>query len=259
MDGHALHDDWDQHWLGIADCTSRNPAPAMRRRLVRSFLGIRDPRPRILDIGCGQGDMIAELRHHLPQAELAGTDSSQYGLDVTRSKVPDATLFCRDLLVSDEPDPAVGLAGWATHAVCSEVLEHVDDPAALLRNATAYLAPGSRLVVTVPGGPMSAFDRHIGHRRHYTRASLRQLLLDAGFEVERTTGAGFPFFNLFRLLVVLRGDRIASDADGGGTGAPSLLARMAMGVFRPLLWLPVPSNRLGWQIVGVARVPRTDV
>ncbi len=31
-----------------------------------------------------------------------------------------------------------------------------------------YLAPGCRLVVTVPGGPRSAFDRHIGHRRHFS-------------------------------------------------------------------------------------------
>ena len=48
-----------------------------------------------------------------------------------------------------------------------------------------------------------------------------------------------------------------SDADGGGTGAPSLLARIAMGVFTPLLATPMPSNRLGWQVVGVARVPET--
>jgi 2-polyprenyl-3-methyl-5-hydroxy-6-metoxy-1,4-benzoquinol methylase len=36
--------------------------------------------------------------------------------------------------------------------VCSEVLEHVDRPRELLANAAAYLAPGCRLVVTVPGG-----------------------------------------------------------------------------------------------------------
>jgi glycosyltransferase involved in cell wall biosynthesis len=43
----------------------------------------------------------------------------------------------------------------------------VDEPARLLRNARTFLAPGCHLVVTVPGGPRSASDLRIGHRRHY--------------------------------------------------------------------------------------------
>ena len=45
--------------------------------------------------------------------------------------------------------------GRATLAICSEVLEHVDVPDVLLRHAAEYLAPGSRLVITVPSGPRS--------------------------------------------------------------------------------------------------------
>jgi 2-polyprenyl-3-methyl-5-hydroxy-6-metoxy-1,4-benzoquinol methylase len=257
VDEVAVRDDWDQHWTGMADCAARNPAQAMRRRLVRSLLNVGDRRVRILDIGCGQGDLVAELRQHQPLAELCGIDHSKYGLDVASAKVPDARFAQRDLTVPGDPGPE--LAGWATHAACMEVLEHVDDPSVLLTNARSYLAPGCRLIVTVPGGPMSAFDRHIGHRRHYTPDSLRALLATVGFEVERATGAGFPFFNLFRGVVILRGERLASDAAGdgagGGAGSPSLLTRIAMGAFRPLLAMPVPCNRWGWQMVAVARVP----
>ena len=60
-------------------------------------------------------------------------------------------------------------------AVCSEVLEHLNDPATFLRTATAALSPGATFIVTVPGGPRSEFDRLIGHRRHYTPQSIRQL------------------------------------------------------------------------------------
>jgi SAM-dependent methyltransferase len=250
-------DDWDQHWTGMADSAARNPAQAMRRRLVRSLLDAGDRRVRILDIGCGQGDLVAELRRHHPRADLCGIDYSQYGVDVAAAKVPGARFAQRDLLVPGDPGPE--LAGWATHAACMEVLEHVDDPRALLVNARPYLAGGCRLVVTVPGGPMSAFDRHIGHRLHYTPDSLRALLVAAGFEVERASGAGFPFFNLYRGMVILRGERLVSDASGDGAaaeaGSPSLLARLAMGTFRPLLAIPVPSNRRGWQMLAVARVP----
>src|SRR3546814_18015665 len=82
------------------------------------------------------------------------------------------------------------------------------------------MAPGCRLVVTVPGGPMSAFDRHIGHRRHFTPPALAALLTDAGLAVERTDGAGFPFFNLYRLGVIARGHRLVADLTGGQGDAP---------------------------------------
>lgn len=226
----------------------------MRRRLVRSLLRVGHGPARILDIGCGQGDMLAELARQHPQAELRGTDFSEFGIEVARSKVPGARFVQRDLTADGDPGPEWD--GWATHAVCSEVLEHLDDPVALLVNARAYLARRCRLVVTVPGGPVSRFDEHIGHRRHYTPASLTEQLRAAGFEVERASGAGFPTFNLYRSVVVLRGDRMVTDA-GGRTGSPSLPARVAMGVFRPLLAVPVPNNDLGWQVVALARVPET--
>jgi 2-polyprenyl-3-methyl-5-hydroxy-6-metoxy-1,4-benzoquinol methylase len=248
----AGHDDWDQHWMGMAHSASRNPAQAMRRRLVRALLAA-GPGARILDVGCGQGDLVAQLRRSHPDAELSGLDYSQFGVDVARSKVPGARFEQRDLLQPGEP--SADMAGWATHAVCSEVLEHVDDPELLLVNARAYLAPGCRLVITVPGGPMSAFDRHIGHRRHFTPATLRETLAAAGFEVDQVSGAGFPFFNLYRSVVILRGERMVDDAGGTGATSPSPAARAAMAVFRPLLAVPAPRNRLGWQVVGVARIP----
>ena len=251
-DREAGHDDWDRHWMGMAGSASRNPAQAMRRRLVSALLAAGSG-ARILDVGCGHGDLVAELRRTHPHAELRGIDYSRFGVEVARTKVPGARFEQCDLLRPAEPAP--GMARWATHAVCSEVLEHVDEPDLLLANARAYLAPGCRLVVTVPGGPMSAFDRHIGHRRHFTPAALRDMLVAAGLHVDGVGGAGFPFFNLYRLVVILRGERMVDDAGGTGAAEPSLAARAAMAVFRPLLALPVPRNRLGWQVVGVATVP----
>jgi len=109
--------------------------------------------------------------------------------------------------------------------------------------------------VTVPGGTMSAFDRHIGHRRHYTPASLAAALRLAGYDVEMTAGAGFPFFNLYRRLVIARGERLVDDVRSGA-GAPVGAARLAMAAFRPLFRLNAMSSPWGVQIIGVARAPR---
>src|SRR5205823_4886877 len=116
--------------------------------------------------------------------------------------------------------------GWATDAVCSEVLEHVDSPRDFLLAARVYLADNARLIVTVPGGPMSAFDRHIGHRQHFTRASIGELLRSSGFSIERICLSGFPFFNLYRCLVIARGEKLASDVDSGQQGSSAKLANV---------------------------------
>ena len=98
----------------------------------------------------------------------------------------------RDLLQKEKLDD--DQRGLATLAVCSEVLEHVDQPEVLLCNAADYLASGCRLVVTVPGGPRSAFDRHIGHRRHFTASRLRRLLEESGFEDVTVRQSRIPIF-----------------------------------------------------------------
>lgn len=246
-------DDWDRHWTEYAESATQNPAQAMRRRVIRSLLRVPASGARILDIGSGEGELLQEMRARYPSAELCGIDYSQYGVDVAKGKVPGATVLQRDLMSADPPPPE--LRGWATYAICSEVLEHVDEPQVLLSNARSYLAPGCRLVVTVPGGPMSAFDHHIGHRRHFTPAALTDLLTRSGFSVETATGVGFPLFNLYRLVVVARGQRLVDDVSSGGTrGEISLPARLAMAGFRFLLSVPQPHTPWGWQIAAVARL-----
>ena len=139
--------------------------------------------------------------------------------------------------------------GWATHAVCAEVLEHLDNPVGALRNVVPWLSPGGRLIVTVPGGPMSAFDRHIGHRRHYTPGDLARLLRDAGFDRVVVRGAGFPFFNVYRLAVIAQGDNLAREAEQPGFDS-RLAPRVAAKVFSALFRLTTSRTPLGWQLVA---------
>jgi hypothetical protein len=96
---------------------------------------------------------------------------------------------------------------------------------------------------------MSAFDRHIGHRKHYAPEELRCLLERAGFRVECACGAGYPFFDLYRRVVIARGSRLIDDV----SRRPSLVARTAMGVFDALFRLNLRSR--GWQTFAVAKYP----
>jgi len=254
MDESSGVDDWERHWLAFGESASDNPAQAYRRALIAASIE-RGPRPRrILDLGCGQGDLLAALHARWPDAELVGVDLSAEGLRQTSIKVPRTRLFQLDLLRSDPPPAAV--AGWADVAVCSEVLEHLEDPAAFLSAASSFVAAGGRLIVTVPGGPRTAFDRHIGHRRHFRVASLTAVLRAADLDIEHVAGAGFPFFNLYKLAVLLRGERLAREVSSDAS--PSRVARAAMQVFG---WLLRPSrnvSRGGWQLIAVARRRSTE-
>ena len=169
---------------------------------------------------------------------------SATGVAETSRKVPDALVLQGNLLHGAPADER--LHGWATHAVCSEVLEHVDDPALLMRNALPLLAPGCRVVVTVPGGPRSAFDKHIGHRRHYDRTSLEAVLTAAGLRDVHVEAAGFPVFNLYKLVVIARGKRLIEDAKSSN---PSATAGLAMKVFDRLFALA----RRAWPLRLAAR------
>jgi len=240
-------DDWDRHWRDLEDSSVVNPAQEYRRRIILARLELNlVPEPRVLDIGSGLGDFLRVLHALHPETPKLGLEVSQSGVEISRRRLPQAMFLQRDLIVGTD-DPAEH-RGFATHAICSEVLEHVDDPVLLLKNARPYMADGCRLVVTVPGGPRSRFDLHIGHRQHFSPARLRQVLTDAGFKVEFTTGAGFPFFNLYRLLVILRGEQLVKDA----AGEPGALLKATSTVFRLFFRFNVSRSPLGWQTMGVA-------
>jgi len=70
--------------------------------------------------------------------------------------------------------------------VCSNVLEHVEDDLAALRQLHDLLAEGGRLVLVVPMLPAlyGGIDRAIGHYRRYRRGELAEKLAKAGFSVE---------------------------------------------------------------------------
>lgn len=90
--------------------------------------------------------------------------------------------------------------------VASHVLEHVDDPVALLKRMRAWLSRDGRLIVVVPNkeslhrrlavimglqpalDTLSPRDHLVGHRRVYSHATLARDLNDAGFQVTEATG-----------------------------------------------------------------------
>jgi SAM-dependent methyltransferase len=248
----ALADDWDKHWTDLGNAAEAGPAPKYRTRLILDLFESEGcpERAQLLDIGSGLGDFAAAFHDRFPKRDVVGLELSMAGVMAASKKIPTAKFYQRDLLQPVQPADTEGIS--ATHAVCSEVIEHLDDPEVLLRNAARYMAPDCRLIVTVPAGPMAEFYKHIGHRRHYRPRDLREVLEKAGFTVERVVAPGFPFFNLFRLLITLRGKRLIEDISVPVEKSP-IHVRIGNAIFAALFRLNVGFG--GWQLIAIARWP----
>ena len=103
---------------------------------------------RALDYGCGDGTFLALLMNSQPSPRVA------VGAELT----PDIVSDCRErfkaqsglhfALIEELDRPAHQVAYDAIY--CMEVLEHVVDPAAMLKTFARLLAPGGTLVISVP-------------------------------------------------------------------------------------------------------------
>src|SRR4051812_260614 len=178
-----------------------------RRRVLGAVLGGLDLSngPRVLDAGCGSGRTLDEL------ARLG----EAHGMELNPSGV--AAARARGHHVLEGRVEAIPYEDASFDLVtCLDVIEHTDDVAALgeLRRVTR---PGGRLVVTVPAHPRlwSRHDEVNGHRRRYTRESLRRSAEATGWSVERLTG--FNVVYLAPAAIVRLARREGAGSNGGGS------------------------------------------
>lgn len=188
-----FEDDWEHHWTTFGDAARENPANVFRAREISDRSEHR--------IGWSISDVVRVIFSSISVSVFPipylSVLMSPRRRSTARALVPDARFSRVDIA---NPDQRLAeYEQFATHGVCSGVLEHLDDPVFFLRKVHMLLSPGSPMIFTVPAGPRSAFDRFIGHWRHFTVTWLRHVLEHSGFEVERISSAVFPFFTLYRL------------------------------------------------------------
>jgi SAM-dependent methyltransferase len=134
-----------------------------------------------IDLGGGCGGWVRYLAARRPgwAEPLALADSSQVALKAAARVLPaDVLRFQIDLMN----------LGWRDKwdvAFLLDVLEHLPDDAAALRQAAGALRPGGHLFVTTPALPAfwSYNDELASHLRRYTRADFARLAADTGLEL----------------------------------------------------------------------------
>src|SRR3954471_12098930 len=153
------------------DAHRYSPAPRHRRRLIARAL--RDLAPaEVLDAGCGQPFLLAELRARL------GVPC--YGCDVSEAVIEDPAWqgVAEELRVVDLERETWPDGRTFDAVVCGELLEHIGDWRAAWRNVAAMTR--RHLLVTVPGGRRRPMDAIVGHHRHFTVADIADALRAEG-------------------------------------------------------------------------------
>lgn len=200
---HAVKDYYEELWGRLPE-DLEPPDVAPRRAFALANLSGAD---RVLDLGCGNGDLTADLAGAVGQ--VTGADVAEAALERARRRHPSVDLRLVAI------DGALPFEDGAFDVVwSSEVIEHVADTARWLSEVRRVLAPRGRLLLTTPShgrlrlllGGLERYSEPLGDHLHlYTGRSLRELLNDFGFgEVSIRAAAGPP---LLRRLLLARAVR----------------------------------------------------
>src|ERR1043166_698136 len=167
---------------------------------------------KVLDVGCNQGYFAGLL--------------AERGYQVTGIDRQAGPGFPREVRFI-EHDLDEGLACLETRfdfIVCADVLEHLHDPGALLRDLIALLAPRGRLLASLPNsgtlyfrlvvlsGRFPKHDRGLFDRTHLhfmTWKDWATLFQDAGLELETVRSSALPFSLAFKQPILRPITRIA--------------------------------------------------
>jgi len=263
-------DEYDSRWFEILlDMQARHFWYAGRHRFllaaVRRELGRRlgrsgRNRPAAIDLGGGCGGWVRYLNKRAPGmfGELALADSSAQALALAEKVVGPGVareqIDLRRLPWKEKWDVAFLL----------DVLEHIEEDAAVLGQIRQALTPGGLLFVTTPALRFfwSYNDEIVHHVRRYARADYRHLAEAAGLEF---IDARYFMFFLSPLLLASRLGARRKAAEMGPEEVKKLLARThrvpwgpVNGVLRGVFALETPVGlhvRFPWgsSILGVFR------
>ena len=200
-----------------------------RTQLLHAALGEFLGRPeRLLDVGSADGPSVAWMKG----------DHQRVTIDVDPRGLQPGEGVCASALALPFPDATFDVVG------AFDVLEHCEPEKQAIDELARVLAPGGRLLLSVPAYQWAWSDHDVraGHHRRYTEDRLVSVVQGTGLRVLRSTyafGGVFPFFVAERVV-----RRIKSRRQQLGTGAEQRLTPVSPAMDKVLMGLIALDQRV---------------
>jgi SAM-dependent methyltransferase len=222
---------------------------AARRKILKSVIGQFAPKKselRLMEAGCGTGGNLQMLSSF---GTLEAFELDDEARAIAKGKLP------MDIKSGMLPDQVPYKDGSFDVIVAFDVIEHVEKDVESLAKLGKQLAPGGRLVMTVPAMPWlwSKHDETHHHFRRYTSASLNEALLKAGLKPVRIS-----YFNTL-LFPMIAGLRLIRKAFGINETADDAMPSPAVnGILKSIFgfesnWVGKVSIPVGVSLLAVAQ------
>jgi len=172
-----------QHFARLAAVEAGHFWFRARNRLIVWALRRHFPEATtFFEVGCGTGFVLTGVGAAQPSIRLTGAEALRDGLVFARRRLPQAEFMqmdARRIPYVDEFDVVSAF----------DVLEHIEEDEAVLRELFRATRPGGGILLTVPQHRWlwSAVDVAADHVRRYEPAELPRKVQAAGFEIIRTT------------------------------------------------------------------------
>ena len=149
----------------------------------------------VLEIGCSNGYLIDEFEKS-KKYKYIGSDAIEEHIKKLKILHPSKPFLIFDILKNPFSEQ------MCNAIVMLNVLEHIKDDFAALKEANKLLKEDGILILEVPSGKMlyDQYDRELLHYRRYNMNELIKKIEDSGFIIEKKTHLGFIIFPIFALV-----------------------------------------------------------